>query len=92
MGRLERKLLRIVDRQAALRESERLVAEELSIHRHLDDDARRDAAVSESPLDRADARETAADVRRFEDHLARLQAEQQRLEARRRKLVARLRD
>jgi hypothetical protein len=90
VGRLERKLFRIADRLEALRESERLVVEELTFHRHLDDDAKRDAAVSESPLDRADARETDSDVRRFEAHLAQLRAQQERLENRRKQLLARL--
>ena len=46
------------------------VAEELQVHRHIDEDAQRDAAVSGNPLDRADARETAGDVARFEAVIA----------------------
>jgi len=72
MGRLERRIFALhdeIDRIAAeLRQAEA----ELDVHRHLDSDAQRDAAVYDSPLDREDARETTADVVRFErlvDHL-----------------------
>ncbi len=90
MRRLERKLFRINDEIAALGEAERLATEELGFHRHLDDDARRDAAVSGSSLDRSDARETSSDVARFERHVAGLRRRRERLEARRARLLARL--
>jgi len=66
MGRLERRIFALND------EIDRISAElhqaeaELDVHRHLDSDAQRDAAVYDSPLDREDARETTADVARFE--------------------------
>ncbi len=90
MGRIEQRLFRLNDEIAALRRDEERVAEELNVHRHLNDDAQRDAAVSESPLDRADARDTAADVARFESALASLRKQREKLEAKRDKLLARL--
>ncbi len=90
MGRLEQRLFRINDEIAALRRDEERVAEELIVHRHLNDDAQRDAAVSESPIDRADARDTAADVARFESSLASLQKQRAKLEAKRDKLLSKL--
>jgi hypothetical protein len=90
MRRRERKLFKTNDEIAALREAERLAEEELIFHQHLDDDAKRDAAVSGNPLDRADARETSADVARFEDHIRNLRAERARLEAKRDRLLDRL--
>jgi len=87
MRRVERKLFRINDEIEALREAKRLAGEELSYHRHLADDAERDAAVSDSPFDRADARESSADVARFEAHIDKLQQKQLRLEADRNRLM-----
>jgi seryl-tRNA synthetase len=90
MRRTERKLFALNDRLAALREERRNVEEELMVHRHLDDDAQRDAAVSGHAADRADAADTAADVVRFERHLRKLEAEEARLEAKRQRLLGRL--
>ena len=87
---LARRLFRLNDRLARLAEDERLAAAELEVHRHLDDDARRDAAVSGSPVDREDARDTAADVARFGRLLAGFQEKRKRLEAKRDRLLARL--
>ncbi len=91
MRRLERKIFAINDEIAALRRDERLAAEELIFHQHLHDDANRDALVSDSPLDRADARETGADVARFERHIAELALRRQRLEVERDRLLTKLR-
>ena len=90
MKRIESRLFRINDEIAALRRAEALAAEELVYHQHLNDDTQRDAAVSGSPIDRADARETASDVARFERHLAALRGRRKKLEAKRSRLVARL--
>ena len=90
MGRLESKIFRLNDAIAAIQREEQLVAEELSFHRHLDDDAQRDAAVSGHPIDRADARETEGDVARFESSLRALAARREKLEAKRDRLLARL--
>jgi hypothetical protein len=92
MKRIERKLFRIGDEIRALEEAERLAEEELIYHQHLNDDAQRDAVVSDSPLDRADARETAGDVERFERHLSRLRSQRERLEWKRQRLLRSLDD
>ena len=84
------KIFRINDEILRLREQARLTEEELRIHEHLHDDASRDAAVSDHPFDREDARETAADVARFERTLADLKRRIVRLEAKREKLTSRL--
>ena len=90
MRRIERKLFAMNDDIAALQNDARLVEEELSVHRHLDDDTQRDAVVSGNPLDRADARETAGDVTRFEGHLAHLHRRLATLESKRNRLVKKL--
>jgi hypothetical protein len=90
MRRIEKKLFAIGDRLATISSELHLAREELIYHRHLDDDARRDAAVSGSPIDRADARETSSDVARFEDLIARLETEREALEAHRARLLDRL--
>ena len=90
MGLVHRRLFRLNETLARLAEEERLAAAELEIHRHLDDDARRDAAVSGNPIDREDARDTAADVARFRRLVAGLQEKRRHLEAKRDRLLARL--
>jgi hypothetical protein len=90
MKRRERRLFRINDEIAALNEAVRLAEEELIFHQHLDDDAKRDAAASGNPLDRADARETSADVARFEEHIQNLRNARAQLEAKRARLLDRL--
>lgn len=90
MSRIQRKLLAIMDEVERLVVERRQVEDELSFHRLIDDDAQRDAAVSDSPIDRADARDTAADVARFEAALAGLRKERAKLEAKRDKLLSRL--
>ncbi len=90
MGRVEQRIFRINDEIAALRRQIEVLGEELIVHRHLDDDARRDAAVSNSPIDRADARDTGADVARSEAAIASLQRQIEKLEAKREKLLRKL--
>ncbi len=90
MRRIERRLFWINDQIEALRRDEVLARQELEYHMHLNDDAARDALVSELPLDRADARETAGDVARFEAHIAELERKCRRLERTREQLLARL--
>jgi hypothetical protein len=80
------------ERLAELEGEEAQVFEELQFHRHLNDDAQRDAAVSDHPEDRAGARQTAADVTRFERAVAEVQARRLKLEEKRGKLLDRLRD
>ena len=72
MGRLEKRIFGLNDEISRFEGDLDQARAELDVHRHLADDATRDAAVSDSPFDREDARETTADVARFErlvDHL-----------------------
>ena len=89
MNRTEKRIFRLGDEIAGLSEELRLAREELVFHQHLNDDAQRDAAGG-SPLDKADARETAQDVARIEAHIARLEDRIARAEAKRTALVAKL--
>ena len=90
MKRVERKLFKLGDEIESLSRAEQLAAEELIYHEHLNDDTQRDAAVSDHPIDRSDARETAGDVARFERHIEQLQKKRARLVAKRQKLLAKL--
>ena len=90
MRRLEKRIFRLVDEIARLGDEIRLAEEELAVLRHLDDDARRDAAVTGNPVDRDDARVTAQDVARFERHVMELRRRRAELDERRRRLVGRL--
>ena len=89
MGRHERRILGLNDQIAALRGDEERAMAELDVLMHLDDDARRDAAVG-GPADRADAKETSADVERMRRHLTHLQATRSKLEAKRDRLLEKL--
>lgn len=89
MRRIEKKLFVLNDRLAELRRQRSQVEAELNMHRHINDDAQRDAAGGHA-ADRAEAHETAADVARFERHLRRIDAAERRLEQRRRRLLGRL--
>ncbi len=91
-GRVEQRLFKLNDEIEALRREERLVAEELRIHRHIDDDAQRDAVVGEDWVDRSFARASAADVARFERVLTDLGVRRRKLEAKRDLLLQRLSD
>ena len=83
MGQRTERLFRINDEISALRRDEYCAYEELIMLGHLDDDAQRDAAVSGSLLDAADARTTAGDVARMERHVDALRAARERLERKR---------
>ncbi|MDR9451481.1 MAG: hypothetical protein RI637_09720 [Acidimicrobiia bacterium] len=89
---IETKLFKLNDAIEALRREEDLVAEELRYHRHIDDDAQRDAAVSDDWQDRSFARDTSADVARFEKALAEVVGRRERLERKRGRLLSRLGD
>lgn len=87
--RIERKIFRINDEIERLLGEEKLVFEELQYHRHIADDARRDAAVGNAD-DRAFARETERDVPRFERALSDLRRRRSDLEEERTRLLNRL--
>ena len=89
---IETRLFKINDALEALDQEERLVNEELRYHRHIDDDAQRDAVVSDDWQDRSFARNTSADVARFERALTEIATRRQRLERKRDKLLSRLGD
>ena len=90
MKRTERSLFKLGDEIAALDAAIHLAREELIFHDHLNDDAQRDAAVSESPIDRYDARDTESDVRRMQAHIADLENRRLRLEGKRNRLLKKL--
>jgi len=90
MRKIERKLFVLNDQIAALLRDEELARGELDFHRHLHDDAARDAAASDHPLDRSDARDTGLDVARFERHIDDLRKSRERLERQRDRLLAKL--
>ncbi len=89
--RIENKIFRINDEIERLVREEKLVLDELQYHRHIADDARRDAVVGNAD-DRAFVRETEGDVPRFERALRDLQAKRANLEDKRRQLLDRLGD
>ncbi len=63
---------------------------EVEILRHIDDDAQRDAAVSENYDDRAAAKMTESDVARMEKHLRDLERTRAKLVAKRDRLIRKL--
>nr|NIR40111.1 hypothetical protein [Actinomycetota bacterium]NIT97825.1 hypothetical protein [Actinomycetota bacterium]NIX52804.1 hypothetical protein [Actinomycetota bacterium] len=71
-------------------EEQRLVEAELEYHRHIADDAERDAVVSEHPVDKREAGATAADVRRFERRLEEISRRRSKLVDKRAKLLEKL--
>lgn len=88
-GRLERRIMRLNDQLQALDTEESLVAEELSYHRHINDDARRDAALGNAD-DRAFAYDSDQDVARFERALEGVRERRRKLTAKRDALLAKL--
>ena len=75
-----------------LRREEELAEGELGFHRHLSEDATRDAVVSDLPADRAEARDARKDVARLQAALDEVRSKIQRLEAKRDSLLDHLRD
>ena len=88
--KLARKLFRINDRIQSLVAERDQVREELEFHRHIDDDARRDAEVSGARSDRLEAGATSADVRRFERRLRDIERDLEKLERKRDALLGNL--
>ncbi|MGQ0850141.1 MAG: hypothetical protein ACT4OP_13735 [Actinomycetota bacterium] len=86
-GRTERKLLSVLDELARASEERRLVEAELEAHRHINDDAQRDATLG---IDRLEATATRDDVARFERVLAELSERIGRLDRERLTLQRRL--
>ena len=63
---------------------------EAEILRHIDDDAQRDAAVSENYDDRAAAKMTQSDVARMDKHVRELERTRAKLVAKRDRLIRKL--
>jgi hypothetical protein len=68
------------------------VSQELSMLRRLDDDATRDATVSQRYEDRAAAKMTGSDVARMEKHLLSMEMDRVRMTAKRDRLIKKLAD
>jgi hypothetical protein len=83
-SRSERKLLRVLDELADIARERTLIEAELEAHRHIHDDAERDAALGLEPLE---ATLTRDDVARFQRLLARLKTRAAALEANRARLL-----
>ena len=92
MSRTEKRIFLVNEQLAELAREEERVFEELQFHRHINDDAQRDALVSDRPDDRALARQTAADVARFERAVEEVRLRREKLEEKRQKLFGQLRD
>jgi seryl-tRNA synthetase len=88
--RIARKVFRINDQIQELTTERDQVREELEFHRHIDDDAQRDAAVHGANEDRLEASSTAADVKRFERRLRDIDKNLAKLESKRQSLLAKL--
>jgi hypothetical protein len=85
--RVEKRIFGLNDEILALRRDEELAVEELIMHQHLNDDAQRDAVVHDTPMDRADVKETSGDVERMERHVAELRTTREGLETKRDRLL-----
>jgi hypothetical protein len=88
MKRAERRLLKVLDELEALTTQRSLVEAELEAHRHIDDDAQRDAAMG---IDRLEALSTRAEVTRFKRLLQDIVMRQGHLEETKKRLMAQLR-
>ena len=90
MGRQEERVFRLNDEIRDAKRDEKLAAEELIMLQHLDDDAQRDLATYDQPMDRADAKETSGDVARIESHVESLKHDREKLELKRDRLLDKL--
>ncbi len=86
--RTERRLFRLNDELQRLRREAELAEGELQMHRHLADDAERDAVVW--PGERTEARQAAKDVTRLQAALADTHRKLAVVEDKRQKFLARL--
>jgi hypothetical protein len=64
--------------------------EEMSMLQHIDDDAQRDASVTDNYEDRAEAKMTRSDVARMSKQITNLEKDRTRLVTTRDKLIAKL--
>jgi hypothetical protein len=91
LNRIHRRLFRLNDKIEQTNRELRLVNAELSHHRSINDDARRDATVG-NYIDREEAGRTAGDVRRFEKTAFYLKVRRAKLVKSRDRLLSRLPD
>jgi hypothetical protein len=91
VNRIHRRLFLLNDKIEHINRELRLVTAELSNHRSIDEDARRDAAVG-NYIDREEAGRTAGDVRRFEKTAFYLKVRRAKLIKARDRLLDRLPD
>jgi hypothetical protein len=89
MKRVHRRIFRLNEQIAQVEEEARQVQAELEMHRSIDEDAQRDAAVG-NYIDREEAGLTASDVRSFERILSMIEERLERLVRKRDRLLARL--
>ncbi|MBA3361302.1 MAG: hypothetical protein LC739_00230 [Actinobacteria bacterium] len=87
MRRVEKKLLKVLDELEALATQRRLVEAELEAHRHINDDAQRDAAMG---IDRLEALSTRAEVTRFKRLAQDIALRQRQLEETKTRLMSQL--
>jgi hypothetical protein len=86
-NRIEKRLLATLDELERLQEERRLAAAELDMHRHINDDAQRDAALG---VDRLEATATRNEVARFERLVSDVEMRMAILEDRRSRFQRRL--
>lgn len=91
MNRIHRRLFRLNDQIQSINRELRLVNAELSQHRSINEDARRDASIG-NYIDREEAGRTAGDVRRFEKTAFYLKVRRAKLVRARDRLLNRLPD
>lgn len=89
MKRVHRRIFRLNEQIAKIDEEANQVQAELEMHRSIDQDAQRDAAVG-NYIDREEAGLTSSDVRSFEKILAMIDERRERLVKKRDRLLARL--
>lgn len=87
--RIHSRLFRIADQLSELEIEASALIEELDMHRSIDEDAQRDAALG-NYIDREEAGLTSSDVARFERSLDSIEKRRQKLLERRDKLMAKL--
>ena len=89
LKRVHRRIFRLNEQIAKIDEEANQVQAELDMHRSIDEDAQRDAAVG-NYIDREEAGLTSSDVRSFEKILAMIEERRERLVKKRDRLLARL--
>lgn len=87
---MERRIFKLGDELTRLEDELAQARAERDVLLHLADDAARDAAVYDTPLDREDARDAESDVARFERLVAHFEQQIAATRAKRSELIERL--